>query len=207
MTPKDEDLAAAKAHVLELVTTELAVTTSEIEAKLTVENVPLERAHYPHILTLAKQELLAERLITSAHEIGKGGNKLETLSPADTKGKTTAIRRAAARKRLLTARYLSWAESGSTYVHGIIGPAGEAAVRQAIMDTGRLSVTSTNAGEVTHALGIKLRGPLDSGGWLPILHNNGRPAGLAYVPVEVKNIRPWLYPQSPRGLPATQQSR
>ncbi|MFI5501160.1 hypothetical protein ACIA5E_19045 [Nocardia asteroides] len=196
MAPTDEDLAGAKLHLLELVNSELAVTPAEIEAKLTEEGKPREQAHFPHVLTLARQELVLEGRITATEGTGKGGNKLTTFSPTDAAGRTTAIRRAAARKRLLTARYLGWAESGSTYKHGIIGPTGEAVVRQAIMESARLSVTETNAGEVTKALGVKLRGPLDSGGWLPILNDNGLPAGLAYVPIEVKNIRGWLYPQN-----------
>lgn len=78
----------------------------------------------------------------------------------------------------------------------LIGPAGESTVRQAIIDAGTLAVSTPGAGEVTNVLGTTLLGSLDSGGWLPVINRTGLPEGMVYVPIEIKNIRDWIYPTS-----------
>lgn len=181
---------------MELIDAELAVTWNEAEAKLTEETRPADSAHFPHILTSARRQLVSERHIIETASPTRGGQSVETLSPRDTAGRTTAIEQAAARKRLLASRYLSWATPNSTYKHGVIGPTGEAIIRHALVTAGNLALTTTGAGEVKQIMGMPLPGSLDSGGWLPVMDANEHPAGMVYIPIEVKNIRDWLYPQS-----------
>lgn len=137
-----------------------------------------------------------ERRIVETTTPTRGGQPIETLTPRDTTGRTTAIAHAAARKRILTSRYLSLAVPNTTYKHGVLGPTGEAVVRHAIVQAGNLALTTTGAGEVKKILGLSLQGSLDSGGWLPVMDKNEQPAGMVYIPIEVKNIRDWTYPQS-----------
>lgn len=195
-SPRDENLAAARRSLLELIDTEHAVTTSEIEAKLTTESRLLDDAHYPHILTTARFQLLNEGILTAAREATRGGHAVATLSLKNNRGRTTAIKTAAARKRLLSARYLGWASGSATYRNGHVGPAGESAVRQAIIQSGVLGGLTPGAGEVKKILGTELLGPLDSGGFLTVFDEYDVPSGSIYVPIEVKNIRDWIYPNS-----------
>jgi hypothetical protein len=65
----------------------------------------------------------------------RGGSAVATIQPANQRKRGTAIARAAGRKRLLYARYLGWARGTARYPHGMIGPAGERAVRSAIIDS------------------------------------------------------------------------
>lgn len=53
-SPRDENLEEARRALLELIDAELAVTWSEVEAKLTLETRPLDNAHYPHVLTYSR---------------------------------------------------------------------------------------------------------------------------------------------------------
>jgi hypothetical protein len=195
-SPREENLAEARRSLLELIDTEHAVVWSEVEAKLTRETKSPEDAHYPHLLTQAKQQLLRDQIIVATTAESRGGHEIETFSFIDTSGRATKINRAAGRKRVLMSRYRAWANGNATYPQGLIGPAGEATVRQAIIDSGALSVTSPGAGEVPRILGTHLNGPLDSGGWLPAIDDTGMPAGLVYIPIEIKNIRDWVYPRS-----------
>lgn len=197
-SPLEENLAHARQSLLELLETEHAVIWSEVEAKLTREVRSNELAVYPHVLTAARRALTDERLLEGTKHTTRGGAAIETFSLTNTRGRTTKIRHAAGRKRLLGARYLGWATGSSTYPHGHIGPAGENTIRQAIIESGALSVLAPGAGEVASALGLNLTstGTLDSGGFLPILDERGVPLGTVFVPIEVKNLRDWVYPQT-----------
>ncbi|MEU4838668.1 hypothetical protein [Nocardia testacea] len=188
--------AEARRDLLELIETEHAVVWSEVEAKLTREVLGNKGEIYPHHLTTAKQQLIEEGILDSTKTMTRGGHEIETFSFTQVTGRGTRINRAAARKRLLMSRYRGWASGTVTYPSGLIGPAGEATVRRAIMDAGTLAVSSPGAGEVSKVLGTSLTGSLDSGGWLPAIDSRGLPEGLVYVPIEIKNIRDWIYPTS-----------
>jgi hypothetical protein len=194
-----ELVAAAKAALVALVDAEHAVVWSEVEAKLSEEAYAgYGKGHMPHSLTIARQELVRGGKIVQSSASSRGaGPEVQTLTPADTARRSTKIRDAAARKRLLMARYRGWASGNTTYPHGLVGPAGEQAVRTALVDAGNLALVEPGAGEVKRLLGIKLPGSLDSAGWLPLLTSDGVPEATTCVPVEVKNIRDWLYPQAP----------
>src|SRR5918995_224991 len=63
----------------------------------------------------------------------RGGSQVETIQPTDVAGRRTSIDRAAARKRLLYARFRGWSQASDRYPRGQIGPAGEDATRAAIL--------------------------------------------------------------------------
>jgi len=134
-------------------------------------------------------------VIRAAAEATRGGHKIETIQPADQRRRGTAIARAAARKRLLYARYLGWATGTKRHPHGHIGPAGEAAARTGILASGTLQPVHPDAGQVSTLLGVSLPGPLDSAGYhVPLVH--GVPQQPVTVMIEVKNIRAWIYPSA-----------
>lgn len=51
-------------------------------------------------------------------------------------------------------------------------------------------------GEVPTLLGHRLAGPIDTGGYLVTLDRAGLPMTPVTIPIEVKNIRSWIYPSS-----------
>jgi hypothetical protein len=118
-----------------------------------------------------------------------------TLRLAETSRRKTAVLAATSRKRLLMGRYLGWAHGTSRHPHGLVGPAGEAAVRQAILQSGRVVPLTPGAGEINRILNVRLPGALDSGGFMiPIV--DGVPQAPVTVLMEVKNLRSWIYPSS-----------
>jgi hypothetical protein len=122
----------------------------------------------------------------------------DPCEPADTQGRSVAIDRAAARKRLLYGRYLGWAEGTQRHPQGIVGSAGESAVRSAILEAGTLIPEIPGAGEVTRILGVQLPGAADSGGHFLSRDALGNPDEIVTALVEVKNVRDWIYPRSER---------
>jgi hypothetical protein len=54
-----------------------------------------------------------------------------------------------------------------------------------------------DGGQVNEFLGVRLNGPLDDAAFLMPLAPNGLPLSTVAIPVEVKNLRDWLYPASP----------
>lgn len=118
---------------------------------------------------------------------------------SDLTGRREAIRVAAARKRLLQARYMGWA-LGTPSQPGVIGPWGEHVVHEAFKAAavhGYLLV-NPEGGHVTTLFGARVPGgPIDNVAQLQVLDSLGRPAGTVVVLVEVKNVRGWVYPESP----------
>src|SRR5206468_4108109 len=103
---------------------------------------------------------------------------------------------ATARKRLLAARYYGWAKGTSTRP-GRFGPAGEAAVRDAMIEAAPSGYTIENPGrEVDKLLGIPVHGPLDAAAHYLVRYPGGIPGPVITVPVEAKNLRDWIYPSS-----------
>lgn len=79
--------------------------------------------------------------------------------------------------------------------HGLIGPAGEQAVRTGLLLSGGLQPVHPDAGPVNKLLNVNLPGAIDSAGFVvPLI--KGLPTQPITVPIEVKNIRGWIYPQS-----------
>ncbi len=112
----------------------------------------------------------------------------------------TKFDRAAARKRLLEARYLGWTIHGS---HGpsLIGRAGERVAHASLEGAAALSLPNRHymlvprsAQGVKMLLNERMDGPLDDAAYLTVI-SNGMPYAMT-VPIEVKNVRHRLYPRA-----------
>lgn len=197
MAEIDEYVGRAAAATLRLLNEHHVLVHPELIARLaeashagSTDNID------PHHITSALRELSRAGLIRRDYFGTRGGQQIETIQPTDTARRATKIRDAAARKRLLMARYNGWAHGSARHPQGLIGPAGELAVRSALTAAGTLRPVEPGFGETKRLLGVTLNGPLDSAGFLVTLDDAGLPAPLITVLVEVKNIRSWIYPNS-----------
>jgi hypothetical protein len=187
----------AKARIHEILGEQHAVVALELEARISEAGYADSGMNIdPHHITNALKALVRQGSVIRADPLTtRGGQAIETIQPADIRRRKTAVSQAAARKRLLYARYLGWATGTKRHPHGLIGPAGEQAVRSGILLSGGLQPVRPNAGEVTRLLNVDLPGPVDSAGYaVPLV--NGVPGRPITVLVEVKNIRGWIYPSS-----------
>jgi hypothetical protein len=194
--PERRYVDAGKTRIMALLDDQHALAGSiEIEARLSEGTYEgFGDTIDPHVLTIAINELDRDGSITSTAHPSRGGRDVSIIQPTDTRRRTTRIDRAAARKRLLMARYLGWSQ-GTDNRQGVIGPAGERAVRASLVESAAFSLAAPGGGPVGSFLGYTLPGALDSAGFcVPLVDDvPGRPIA---VPIEVKNIRDWIYPAS-----------
>jgi hypothetical protein len=188
-------VSRARTAILDVLANQHAVVHPELEARISEaghagdpENID------PHHVTTALRELRDAGQIEWVQAPTRGGREVTTIQPYNARNRTTKIEDAAGRKRLLYARYEGWAQGTKRHPHGLIGPAGEQALRNAISASGALQPASPGAGEVSKLLGVTLPGPLDSGGYLVPLSASGLPRSPVTVLFEVKNLRSWIYP-------------
>jgi hypothetical protein len=183
-----------KAAIPDLLEREHAVVWPEVEAKLA------DRQHNaidPDVLTKARQELEGEALIESTLGPTRGGRQVAVWHFRDLSGRRTTFDAAAGRKRLLYARFQSWNASSRRYPQGLIGAAGEIVFHESLLEATPYGYNPLHRkrAQVNSFFGGPVEGgPLDSAAFLQVLED-GRPAVIA-LPVEVKNIRHWLYPES-----------
>jgi hypothetical protein len=193
----DEYVGRAVATTLRLLDEHHALVHPELEARIAeASHIGSTNNIDPHHITTALRELRDSGRIEWIETTARGGQKITTIQPVDTARRATKITKAAARKRLLLARYNGWAQSSARYPQGLIGPAGEQAVRTALASSGRLQPAEPGFAETRRLLGVTLTGPLDSAGYLVPLSSAGVPGAPVTVAIEVKNIRSWIYPQS-----------
>lgn len=188
----------ARDRINDVMASEYACVRPELEARIA-------EAHYrssgnnidPHHITTALRELTQTGTLRYRDTHSRGGHRITTIEPTDRHGRSTKIDRAAGRKRVLYARYLSWALGNKANPHGYIGTAGEAAVRQAVIQSTALQPAARHAEEVSQLHGVDLGGPLDSAGYLTT-SKDGSPilSDIVTVLFEVKNIRNWIYPSA-----------
>jgi hypothetical protein len=197
MAGTDVYISRARAAILEVLAAEFAVVHPELEARIS------EAAHRgdpnnidPHHITTALRDLGETDKIEWDEVVTRGGSKINTIQPRDARLRGTKIAAAAARKRLLLARYNGWAQGTKRHPRGLIGPAGEEALRRAIWASGALQPAAPEAGEVSKLLGVALPGPLDSAGYLVPLDANDLPQLPVTILFEVKNLRSWIYPSA-----------
>jgi hypothetical protein len=198
MPPADEYVARAAHRVIDLLAEHHAMVHPEVMARISEGFYASSSQNIdPHHVTTALRELHREGTIHSEAGLTRGGHKIMTLHLTQPAPKTrTVAARAAARKRLLLARYTGWSQGTAKNPHGIIGPAGETAVRSALHSAGAMQPATPGFGPVPRILNTKLPGPADSGGYLVPLSRAGIPGPTVTVLVEVKNIRSWIYPSS-----------
>lgn len=197
MSEQSEYVDRARTVIMDTLNQELAVVRLELEARVS-EHFYVGHASNidPHHVTTALRELKSDNLIQRVTAPSRGGHQIETIQPANRTNRSTAIDRAAARKRALYAKYTGWAQGTVRHPQGLIGPAGEQAVRSAILAASALQPLAPGFGEVNTVLGVQLSGPVDSAGFL-VPQIAGIPQAAVTAIFEVKNIRGWIYPQSP----------
>lgn len=193
------DLARSK--IMELIEQEHALLPFEINAKLNDRPVldlpPRMRGIDQHHLQPAWRSLVREGYLERDVAPTRGGREVAVLVPADRHRRRRAVADASSRKRLLQARYLGWA-SGTSKTEGIIGPAGERVVHQALLaaaPAGYRLVNPLGTGQTSVLFNQPVPiGPLDNAAYLTTLDAAGFPSRIITVPVEVKNVRDTLYP-------------
>lgn len=181
---------------MELVRQEGAVLLREAEAKISDHRWPsVPTAIDPHHLSTARQHLLQRKWLKLSDPIDASGTRL--MHPTDERGKKRAITEASKRKRRLHGRMEKWARATSRYPAGLIGEAGERVVRASLEAAALRGMRPVfpNGGEAVGLLGAPVPGgPLDTAAWADQLDEHGRSKGSVLCPIEVKNIRHWLYP-------------
>lgn len=113
------------------------------------------------------------------------------------------FRDAAARKRLLQARYMSWARESSR-MPNLIGKGGERATHASLKNASlqvsprvRCMLEKDEGGDVRRLFGQEVpSGPLDNAAHFMIRGTDGIPQLVTAV-IEVKNLRHWIYPDTP----------
>lgn len=200
MEPEDY-VRLGKRGILELLHVEHAAAWREIEAKLADASWPgLGYPIDPHHLTTARQQLMtAGKIDDTAATATRGGRPISIVYPTDTRRRATAIENAARRKRLLLSRYLGWAQGTRSRV-GVIGPAGERVVRASLLQVAPhgYRLVPPTGGHAATLLGDPVPiGPLDAAAICTPYDPDADVAGTSIaVPIEVKNVREWLYPWS-----------
>lgn len=194
---KSEYVELAVERVRAVLADHHAVVHSELESRIAEANWAGSAGNVdPHHITTALQQLKRdEEIVWEEGRATRGRRQIATIQPVDRRRRATKIDRSAARKRLLYSRYQGWAQGTKRYPQGLIGPAGETAVRLAVIESGALQPAVPGAGEASTLLGVQLSGPVDSAGFMVPL-KNGLPMSPVTVLIEVKNIRGWIYPNS-----------
>lgn len=187
-----------KETIVRLLQAEYAAVWPEIEAKCADWPYPPNRYPIqPHHLTTARKELRTEGVTRELSDITRGGRDIPYITLREVDRETEAIKEAAARKRLLQARYLSWAVTLQ-----LLGPAGENAAHAALMTVAPQAgyrVVRPEGGNVAGLFGQPVEGgPLDDAAHLQVVDNRGIGTGVVTVPIEVKNVREWIYADSAR---------
>lgn len=198
---KTEWVQLAETAIMGIVADHKAVTIREIEARAADRTWRNLGDHIdPHHLTEARRSLEAQGRITSTTTRTRGpGAPITTYHLPRTYGSATAIDRASARKRLLTARFQGWARATQRYPSGLVGRAGETALSSALTASANAGYVPAAGryGETGHLLGMTVPGgPLDNAAFLTVPDHTGVPT-VYTLPFEVKNIREWVYGRSP----------
>src|SRR5215831_11959030 len=146
----------------------------------------------PHVLGAARQELLDARVLAADHTVTRGGRRITTFRLRDRSGRQRATEDAAARERLLYARYLGWA-TGTATDRSLIGPSAERMLHQTLRDVSpELGYQLENpiGGQTSRVLGHEVpAGALDNAAHLYL---GGVPQRYSVL-FEVKSRREWIY--------------
>lgn len=175
----------------ELIDREHAVVWHEVEARL-AELRPPARID-PHHLSNARRRLLDDGVIELTMGRARGGRELAVLGLRNRYRRETAFSRAAGRKRLLETRYLGWAGGEGN----AIGSAGELVSHASLVDAAAEGIGYRLLGDgraLRQLPGISIPGgPIDDAAMLIVDHPVLGPVVITVI-IEVKNLRPWLYP-------------
>ena len=181
-----EYVALGRLAIVELLEVHHAASWLEVEARVADEECPgLGTPVNPHHLSDARRQLLGRGVVTELTATSRGGRRVPVVALTK-KASATVVQRAAARKRLLLARYFGWAQ-GTPSRPGIIGPAAEQVTHASLIEAapyGYRLANPTGRG-VAEFLGVRLRGPLDNAAILTPLDADGLPTTTVAVPIEV----------------------
>ena len=174
-----------------------AVTKPEMEAKLSeAPPQPGLRRPEPHHLTMARNRLLEAGEIVSQRNTTRGGRVVSTFALA---ARTKQADRAAAWKRLLHSRYLSWSASPSEWGVPPLPFALERVIHASLTESAvhGYRLEKPGGGEVGQLLGRPVAGgPLDDAAFYTALSMDGMPRVATTVLVEAKHLRQWIYPRT-----------
>lgn len=195
---RDQWVALGREIIEEVLDTHIAAPLVEIEARVCAKpwrDNP--RPIDPHLLTVARRELLDAGRITETTASTRGGGDVTIFHQPIVRGRGRLIADTAARKRLLIARWKSWAR-GSQHMPNLIGTGGETVVHNSLRAAAPhgYALIQPTSGEVSSLFGVPVPGgPLDNGAWLITVDPRTQaPSSAVLVPIEVKNVRHWLYP-------------
>jgi hypothetical protein len=191
----EEYVQLGREAILHLLDVEHAAPWIEIEARIADRAYePVGIRIEPHHLSAARARLTGDGTIVASTGPTRGGSDVTLFHLTGASGRR--LEDVMARKRLLTARYYGWAR-GTRTRPGRFGPAGEAAVRAAMLAAAPSGYTiDSPGGQVATLLGVPLNGPLDAAAHYLTRDAAGLPGRVITVPVEVKNLRDWIYPSS-----------
>jgi hypothetical protein len=185
--------------IMQMVAQEHALIWSEVEAKAADRRWEgVGRRVDPHNLSAARLRLRGKGLIAESTATTRGGRSIPVLHMADLRRRRRAFEDAAKRKRLLQARYLSWAV-GSPGRPGLFGPGGEKVLHQSLLEAAPhgYRLIKPEGGGVAELFNEPVPvGPIDNVAIVQVLNDVGVPIGSVVALFEVKNIRDWIYPRS-----------
>jgi hypothetical protein len=196
--PRHDYVALGEQGIRDLLAREHAALWTEIEAKIAEQQWPgLPAKVEPHHLTTAKHRLVDSNTIETTIAATRGGRKVRVIVPTDQRLRKRAVIDAAARKRLLQTRFLTWASGSAGTGSGVIGKAGEAVTHAGLLAAAPYGYRLFNptSGQVTRLLDRDLTfGSLDNAAILTTMDTRRAvPTGQYLLVVEVKNIRSWIY--------------
>lgn len=193
---KEEWARLADAVVRDVIVRELAFGARELEAKAADRKWGDFPTIQPHLLTPATARLRRDGVIRYEGATTRGGGFQRVFTAADP---SKAAIRVAGRKRLLLARYRTWATAGRDWNPSPIGSALERVVHASLLETAPYGyrLLSPSGSEVKELLGSLVPGgPLDSAAWLTRLDAVGMPTRPVLLMIEAKNLREWIYPRT-----------
>ncbi len=192
---KDRYIALGRTAITEMIDANGAAIWLEIVAR--AGDYPWRQLNTridPHHLRAALKQLLGEGTLTEVTERTRGGREVTVIVPVDTARRKRQVDDAAAKRRLVAARYLGWA-SGTASVPGIVGPAAQRVAHISLLTAAPYvgyRLLNPRNGETTTIRGHEISGgPVDNAA---IFHVEGSPLEFLLV-IEVKSLRPWMYPR------------
>lgn len=199
MATAEQWRSRAAEALIALLTRDGAATQRGMEAKLSDQRYHgTASAINPHHLTTARLRLLQARVIERLEEVTRGGGTVVTFVMADP---SKAIQRIAGRKRLLDARYRSWAKTNAEWGTSAPVPAAlERVIHRSLREAAPYGyrLIRPGGGEVRQVVAGQniAGGPLDNAAYYSGLGPDGLPTAAILLPIEAKNIREWVYPRT-----------
>lgn len=188
----------------ELADLEHAFVIPEAEAKIADQRWgKLPSTVDPNHISTALRRLIDVNELVETTAPTRGRRQIKVIHRPITHGSARAIADASSRKRLLQARYVSWATGSKTGGNGAIGPGLETVLHTSLQAAApygyRLLNPSAASGEVRELFGKPVAGgTIDHGAWLTRLDPaTFMPESAAFLMlVEAKNLRQWIYPRT-----------